>query len=519
MKRYYFILILAFIGIYPLSYSPFCSQSFTKQDFHKADSSQIEVYWTSNDFPDPIPLSNNSVCTGDHIILSTTLEDTVNNETITSCNATLSRGEVDSYYFTPPIPSADYNPFFTSYINLTEFEWIYVEGIEAGDIVNISGICYETDVDFLVWWNDTATTTWSYFNNLIGAEMATASPIEQTAFLSDRAETLVIGCFNFGRSEVNVSLTIDTRYLHAFSSESNELVIDTYSAFEFNTTTNLEITGYTDSNYTVRYYYEDIQFNNFFAPQITTISIETEGYVHFISWHIFDLNQEDTHSFEVFVSSDDGESFQLIAVDLTETNYIWNSTSFLEDEYIVMVRVIDNTGLHSQVISFPFIGGGSHVTIDIGINHPEDLSFVEGSEGAQIVWIPECEFTLSYQIQLDDEVITEGTWTISSLIVRLDGLPKGEYLFVIILRYDAYNEVSDSVLVKVLSASTSTTESPSVNSSTTSSPTTSTSTTTTGVPDDISLIHILAISITIFSAGIIAIFTVLIIRWRIERTN
>jgi hypothetical protein len=51
--------------------------------------------------------------------------------------------------------------------------------------------------------------------------------------------------------------------------------------------------------------------------------------------------------FSVWVSADGGDTFQLVIQNITETFYVWDSTGWLIEDYIYMVRVYDNDHTYS----------------------------------------------------------------------------------------------------------------------------------------------------------------------------
>ncbi len=521
MKRCrYSIIIIIFLQIFINQTLSHSLPATVKATYHSAAQPGIDLSWTSNSFTDPKPIENFSECTGDHVRLTASFDSDIHNESVTSCGVTFTRGDILTFTLAPVIPSENYNPFLVNRINFSEFEWVFIEDLDQGDFIDLTGICYETDIDYLAWWDDGNNNTWTYLNNLLVATMATGNLIERGSFYSDRNGTLAIAVFNFGRLPVNVTLIVDYRDEHSFVSETNQITIDTYAVFSSNVTTDIRLTAYSESNASISFDYVGVRLNNFFAPEIVNLSIESSGYLHQVTWNVFDINFLDTHEYEVFVSMDGGVAFQLLSTDLTETHYLWNSTTFLEGVYLIRVRVTDPIGLRGNGLSSPFIAGGLYTIIEMTLNQPEDIQFIEGSQGNQIEWIPESEFPLSYQIFLESDIISEGLWTNASIIVQLDGLPVGLYELHLLLWYDLHNALEDTVQVQVVSMTNtepSVTEMPSIvisNSSPITTPCTS-------VDNPSSLagleyLQIIALSITLVSGTIISVFTVLIVKWKLR---
>jgi parallel beta-helix repeat protein len=138
-------------------------------------------------------------------------------------------------------------------------------------------------------------------------------------------------------------------------------------------------------------------------------------------------------------------------------------------------------GTHNLTI-IVFDGAGHYVTdmvivdavdsISPTIDSPEDIEYVAGSTGNNIVWAGSDSFPASYEIFIDSESTKIGAWNSSteSITVSVDGLAAGEYNYTIVLTDQGGNSVSDSVIVVV-------TEPP-------TTPTTPTTTTTPTPSDD-----------------------------------
>ncbi len=131
------------------------------------------------------------------------------------------------------------------------------------------------------------------------------------------------------------------------------------------------------------------------------------------------------------------------------------------------------------------------------LNSPADISFQVGETGYVVDWIPSDNNPLIYSITRNGTVIGSGQWTSGdSLVVDLDGLAQGTFLFTIVVFDQSGNFVMDTVIVEVLEAPT----------------TSSTTTTTTTEPVDV--MTIIYIIITIGSIVVIVILVILYKRVR-----
>ncbi len=123
------------------------------------------------------------------------------------------------------------------------------------------------------------------------------------------------------------------------------------------------------------------------------------------------------------------------------------------------------------------------------INHPDDVSFTEGSEGESITWIVSDSYPDSYEILLNGSVSASGEWDGSNIVVSLDGLDVGIYNFTLIVYSECGLFSSDSVIVTVTSSDTTTTSTTTTTDTTTDTTTETTddtteTTTTSDIPTD-----------------------------------
>ncbi|UCE11525.1 MAG: right-handed parallel beta-helix repeat-containing protein [Candidatus Thorarchaeota archaeon] len=95
------------------------------------------------------------------------------------------------------------------------------------------------------------------------------------------------------------------------------------------------------------------------------------------------------------------------------------------------------------------------------IDGPNDISIHEGTAGVAIVWSTFYDLNPgSYQILRNGTMLREGLWnsTSESLVISLDDLPPGTYVYSLILSDTSGNSVEDEVLVIVTPQETPTTE-------------------------------------------------------------
>jgi hypothetical protein len=152
--------------------------------------------------------------------------------------------------------------------------------------------------------------------------------------------------------------------------EGMSSAFDTYRFWE-NMTVEVTVIGVTDTlNYSI--FLGEMTFRNYFSPTLGDISVSGAGLEKRVWWSCSDRNLQDEHFFEILLSADSGESYQLLRRNLTETQFIWDSTGFIGQSYIFKVRAKDNDplrnpdalhsgifwpGLNDSRTSWPFTAG------------------------------------------------------------------------------------------------------------------------------------------------------------------
>jgi hypothetical protein len=92
-------------------------------------------------------------------------------------------------------------------------------------------------------------------------------------------------------------------------------------------------------------------------------------------------------------------------------------------------------------------------TTDPVLTHPEDVEYGEGETGSTIEWTMTDLYPERYEVHLDGDLETTGTWnsTGESVQVLVDGFPAGIYIFTLIAIDESGNLATDLVAVTVQS--------------------------------------------------------------------
>ncbi|MHA2265510.1 MAG: hypothetical protein ACXAEN_24230, partial [Candidatus Thorarchaeota archaeon] len=337
----------------------------TMQWYDTADlpDASMAFTYTSSDRAGVTQIVNEDTVWGDHAVVNTSFApfNVVNlpEYEVTNVEVGFLSGVYAVQGGTLVIPSASYDPF-SSPILADEFAWERVEGIVEGDNVNVEVDFSNGDCDIMAWWADSDNATWNYGNNLLGAQMATGAHPEIGSFVADQSGAIMVGIFDYDLQAGTYEVIVDTLVGIYEDADSNEMIYDTYDIGR-NGTFVVEIAASTDTNVGFDYTYTELTFENFFSPSLNSIDTDGDPVVN-ITWTVSDLNAADNQTFTVHISNDAGLSWQLVAAGLEDTEYIWDSTGFVDQSYMAQVRVTDSYGLTDTIDSAAFDAGTVTIT-------------------------------------------------------------------------------------------------------------------------------------------------------------
>jgi hypothetical protein len=428
------------------------------------NSRPFELTWTSRDSPEPTALEDGGEATGDRIIVTASFPHIPEDpgSAIESVSWNVSEGIFIQTSGELLVLEPTYE---TGLLNLDEFVWNRVDGIRKGDNVSVIVDFSNSDSDVMAWWADMDNATWSYANNLVGEQMASSAKPESGSFAADHDGSIMVGIMNYDNTPGNYSLTVDTRRHDAGMTMGNKVSYISWYWRE-NVTVSMNFAGREVGGELQEVSYSNVTLNNFFAPQVTNINVVGDP-VCLIEWAVYDLNQADEHFSEVFISNDGGSSFQLVAANLTETEYSWDSTGFVDQEYQAMVRVFDNDpelnpgsesrywpGLIGMTLSSSFEAGTVHtgqLPMLVEIHGPRDFEFIHGTTGNKVSWSLHNVDSRTYVISVNGQTNRSGFWRKGDgrIVINLDFLEPGLYEVKLSL-----GGASDTVMVTVLESGT-----------------------------------------------------------------
>jgi hypothetical protein len=159
-----------------------------------------------------------------------------------------------------------------------------------------------------------------------------------------------------------------------YETEGSNIEVDTYD-FGMNVECGMIFTGFSNIGVEVQRELTNLSITNYFAPEIDNITIQETGTeILFISWDIYDRNADDSHLYSILFSRDYGASWQMLAADLNETSFTWDTSPFIWlDDAGLCIRAYDNdetnnTGLTSIYDCWPGLIGQSIIWLeDYGI--------------------------------------------------------------------------------------------------------------------------------------------------------
>jgi len=144
-------------------------------------------------------------------------------------------------------------------------------------------------------------------------------------------------------TEIIVNATAIPNVIKA-SSDTNSVEIDTRTLGN-NVTCSINVTTWLLNGTSISEVFTNVFLGNFFVPFVEVLS-PNGGEVwtgsHNITWIAKDKNIDEQLTFEVHLSADNGESFQLLGSELTKTWMWWDFSIFLNlSSYIIKVHVFD----------------------------------------------------------------------------------------------------------------------------------------------------------------------------------
>ena len=357
------------------------------------DSSLLNMSWTSRTESIPQPISNNSELIGDHVVLNATWDQQIAGGNVTDTRIRITDGY--TYSTTRSLVSASSGSGLFEF-DYEVFDWIEFSGLSRGDNITIIGYA-GSDVDFVMYPGNIPFEEYDFGMDLLEGQMSTSSHFERgTLFWAEDYHNMFLGCFNYEDVEGNYTISVEIGEFYEISESGNAASGDTYYLDNVNDTYEITIIAKTDLNESFSVRYENISICNFFFPQFTSLHVYQLPYdelVYNISWTTADTNTDDSHYFEFWLSNNEGYTFMRLETNITNQWYVWNSTGWIQDIYMARVRAF-SVDLSSE---------------DCGLDNPPDSYWpgdfadilVPNIYGGDIHSYPTGYFTLEVSAELD----------------------------------------------------------------------------------------------------------------------
>jgi hypothetical protein len=302
----------------------------------------LTLSWTSRDSTSPTVFHTGDTIAGDHVVVNATWTDGVNpgmpEFAITTTAIQVLYGTL-FYEEGAMVHASNPGGVFAGIIDPAQFAWVTVPDLNAGDVARIVCDFDTSDADIMAWYESTPMAERTYANNIV--DMASGDHPETDTILLLESGDVEFGILDYTGDGGNYYLTVDTRLgLAPARVAGNTVALDTYYLLA-NQTYNILVDSDTGTNLRFSPEIVGVFIGNFFAPKVTVpVPVATVGDadVFDITWSSTDLNADDTPYYSLWVSSNDGVSYQLLAQNLTTTSYLWDTSIWLEDSYIVRVR-------------------------------------------------------------------------------------------------------------------------------------------------------------------------------------
>jgi hypothetical protein len=317
----------------------------------------LAITWTSRAHPESQPLENGTSLIADGIKINVTYVGYAFTQEVQWMNVTCS-SPIDYCSHRRLMKPAEEYSAFSGTIEPSQFAWERIEGIREGRTVSLRCSFSGGNNDVMAWWAETDNSTWTYANNVLGNMMVTPSNPERMNFLANRSGTLVVGIYNTEKQGGFYTFNA-TSSVTFYRTGENNVLIDAV-VWGSVTTTDIFVVGRNDMDNLFRLTVYGVGVENFFVPAVTNLEVSANETSALITWDILDRNANESHFAEISLSSDGGQTYQLLAVGIAEKHYLWDSSDFYPlDNYRIRVIVKDSRGLTGSAESGDFSTGGS----------------------------------------------------------------------------------------------------------------------------------------------------------------
>jgi hypothetical protein len=311
---------------------------------------EYSFWWTARDMTDPTTISPDDVLTADYITITSNwtipaVSGLPEYSTITGTQISLLSGlhKVFNGIY------ADPHGFDSWPIPLTStdsYNWHTVDGIKSGDNVRVSIDSQEgADPAIQVYpWTDLNSDGLVTANELgaklLDRDQGTTGDGESGSFIAGEDMNIAILVFDFNyvwHADNPYVLDVDTRVSIDVPSTTDTATFETYTLLA-NKTMDMYLYCYTPTNIPRVINFGKVTFNNFFGPELTIDpAVDLGGNLFNFTFSATDRNEGDSIFYSFWISADGGNTYQLVAGNLTQTFFVWDSNAWLERDYYYRV--------------------------------------------------------------------------------------------------------------------------------------------------------------------------------------
>ena len=335
---------------------------------HNPENITLYAYYSTTELPEAIPIwsvANGSVLYGPHAVVSikwnmTSVEELPDIQ-VWKTQISIMRGKF--FRFEGSIDPAEDVLKSGWYENVGECEdYIYVWLEEGKKVyIEVGWVGPTTDIDVFCWAPGVEQT---FDNSLLGDQTATLNNPEKGTFTAPVTGNYTIGIDWYGgpASELPVPYYVIVSTLRGFTltRSGEEATMDT-SVMGVNGTFILNSTLLTGTN--IRYTSNiTVTAYNFFPPSVEILYPRAGDVVNgtvLIRWNATDPNEDETLTFDLYVSFDNGTTWLELAYSLRTMSYEWDTrpSAWRGIEYCntTMIKIVVSDGkVEREDVSGPF---------------------------------------------------------------------------------------------------------------------------------------------------------------------
>jgi len=335
--------------------------SLSSHEIFVLGESNSTFTWSSRWQPESQEIVNGSSIAGDHVVIHSSWDIPV-----TSSQISIEYGFNETREGLVAEPG-DHDEWPILLCMHENFVWETFDRVHFGDNVSVSlNLTQNGDPAFDVYYwidydHDNEVDLDEVGDIILSADIGGSGFAEYGSFRARKSGLIAIRvyCWNWAYSE-NMTYTLEVNSLDSIVIENEhdnppDVFFDTYYLLR-NVTANLTLSAIYNSDI-ISLDYVGITIGNYFEPDVYVnlpTQIDSDN-SHFIisqdppaspvlnglwnlTWTCSDLNANDTHFFSVGISLDDGLTYQILARNLSDAFYVWDSSGFLDTDYIFRVR-------------------------------------------------------------------------------------------------------------------------------------------------------------------------------------